>query len=191
MSDRRRISEARGLVQRLCSVLTREEQESRSDLEANRPGPSSASGSGSSVPVSASALETHRLVFGYQPSGRKRALSQKKHYPKKAKMKQIPWSHMFVCLSETESCSVPCDYALLTANGLGKKKLQLSEQSTAKEIHDSIIEAFPKLINAGGYELLRTVESSKRLIVITPPLEGYTGMFFLAKLNVSYDQFNQ
>ena len=35
-----------------------------------------------------------------------------------------------------------------------------------------IIEAFPKLYGAGGYELQRTVESSKRLNVIVPPAEG-------------------
>ena len=44
---------------------------------------------------------------------------------------------MFVCLCSTESDTVPSlsEYSLLTANGLGKKKVQLYEQSNAGDIH--------------------------------------------------------
>ena len=82
-----------------------------------------------------------------------------------------------LCLSDTDADTIPGDYSLLAANGLGKKKLQLFEQSDASDIHDAILEAFPKLSSAGGYDLLRTVENSKRLTEITPPPEGYSGAY--------------
>ena len=45
----------------------------------------------------------------------------------------------------------------MAANGLGKAKLQLFEDSDAVDIHVEIITAFPKIEKAGGYELLHTV----------------------------------
>ena len=45
------------------------------------------------------------------------------------------------------------------------------------DIHNAILVQFPKLKACGGYELLRKVDNTKRLCVITPPPEGYTGQF--------------
>ena len=71
--------------------------------------------------------------------------------------KLTPWTHIFVhvCLCIIESDTVPSEYSLLTANGLGKKKVHLYEQSNAGDIHKAITESFPKLYGAGRYQLLR------------------------------------
>ena len=72
---------------------------------------------------------------------------------------------------------VPVDYSLMTANGFGKAKLHLFENSDAMDIHKAIIDQFPKLSDCGGYELLRMLENTKRSNILTPPVEGYTGLF--------------
>ena len=73
---------------------------------------------------------------------------------------------------------VPTDYSVMTANGLGKAKLHLSESSDAMEIHNAILTQFPKLSNCGGYELLRTYDNTKKLVIVTPPPEGVYRTFF-------------
>ena len=73
---------------------------------------------------------------------------------------------------------VPVDYSLMTVNGFGKAKLHLCD---AMDIHKAIIDQFPKLSDCGGYELLRTLENTKKSNILTPPVEGYTG-FFLKKV---------
>ena len=45
------------------------------------------------------------------------------------------------------------------------------------EIHLAVLAQFPKIADCRGYELLRTYENTKRLTVITPTPEGYTGSF--------------
>ena len=90
----------------------------------------------------------------------------------------MPWSHRFVCLAETDTECVPTDYTLLTANGLGKAKIHLFENIDTTDIHQAILLQFPKLHYTGGYELLRTHDNSKRLCVIKPPPEVYTGHYF-------------
>lgn len=65
----------------------------------------------------------------------------------------------------------------MTANELGKAKLHLSETSTTMEIHLAILAQFPKIADCGGYKLLRTHNNTKKLYVIIPAPEGYTGLF--------------
>lgn len=196
-----RISEARGLVQRLFTLLRREDEGVRTSDGSSRSGTDTGtsisvepSGSGtvattagvasvagrSSSEVTPSPREVHGMLFGYQPSSRsrKRTLpSLNRPGTTKREKKLTPWSHMFVCLASTEAETVPGDYSLLAANGLGKKKIQLYEQSNATDIHAAIIDAFPQLKNVGGYDLLRTIENSKRLTVVVAPLDGYTGAY--------------
>lgn len=44
-------------------------------------------------------------------------------------------------------------------------------------MHYTLLDSYPKLAEAGGYELLRSRDNSKELIVIEPPREGYTVPF--------------
>lgn len=126
----------------------------------------------SSQSSSLSPYDIHQRLFGYKRGSGGKGKTSKKH--KKA---DIPWTHTFVCLAEKQEDYVPTDYSMLTANGLGKSKLHLFENSSAMDIHNAIINQFPKLVHCGGYDLLRTIENTKRLNVLTPPPEGYTGQF--------------
>ena len=57
--------------------------------------------------------------------------------------------------------------------GLGVKKLSLSLDNDSDDINYYILESFPKLQGAGGYELLRATSSRCLEIIPTPP-DGYT-----------------
>jgi hypothetical protein len=85
-------------------------------------------------------------------------------------------------LANVDDTVVPSDYSLLAANGLGKAKIELFESSNAIEIHEAILSTFPKLKEAGGYELLRTHANTKSLSVIFSPPEGYTGYYLKSVL---------
>ena len=63
--------------------------------------------------------------------------------------------------------------------GLGQKELAFFEHGESSEFHHELLDAFPKLKQAEGYELLRTSEhSNKEVIVIPHPLAGgYTASF--------------
>ena len=65
--------------------------------------------------------------------------------------------------------------------GLGHRKISLWEHGESNELHHELMEIFPQLRDAGGYELLRTAEhSTKDLQVIPPPTGGYTVSFLKA-----------
>jgi hypothetical protein len=60
--------------------------------------------------------------------------------------------------------------------GLGVKTMSFVESSDAEMLHEEdLLQAFPKLCQGGGYELLRTSQHNTRsLDVIPPPPSGYT-----------------
>ena len=65
--------------------------------------------------------------------------------------------------------------------GLGEESVSLDLLSEAWEINEEIVFKFPKLKNAGGYELLRISESGgKMLDVIAMPKGGYTTSYLKA-----------
>ena len=46
------------------------------------------------------------------------------------------------------------------------------------EFHEDLLDAFPKLREGGGYELLRTAEGNTKLLDVIPvPPGGYTASF--------------
>ena len=61
--------------------------------------------------------------------------------------------------------------------GLGKKQLSVLEFGDSSDVHMEILNAFPKLQEGGGYELLRVGDTGgqrNQLVLIPPPCEGYT-----------------
>ena len=56
------------------------------------------------------------------------------------------------------------------------KKLSISLDNDSDDVNYYILEAFPKLKGAGGYELLRA-SSSRRLELIPTPPDGYTAAY--------------
>ena len=57
--------------------------------------------------------------------------------------------------------------------GLGMKTISFFQHGDSDDVHFGIIEEFPQLKEAGGYELLRA-NQSRVLDVIPPPADGYT-----------------
>lgn len=87
------------------------------------------------------------------------------------------WEHEFICLADTNQTVPPnpMEKAELINAGLGPKRLSIFEYGEAFEFHDDLLHAFPKLANAGGYELLRTLpNNNQKLYVIPPKSGGYT-----------------
>ena len=48
----------------------------------------------------------------------------------------------------------------LKVAGPGEKRLQISLNATAAQLHDKVLLTFPKLRSSGGYEYLKTYSSS-------------------------------
>ena len=95
----------------------------------------------------------------------------------KKKQRLPSWTHTFVCLSETDQECVPSpsERATLQMAGLGEKKMVLDGDGDAQAIYDELLLQFPKLKEAGGFELLRTQDKgSKTLHIIDMPQQSYS-----------------
>lgn len=76
------------------------------------------------------------------------------------------WSARFVCLADRHQNTAPLGIAAkeeLLEAGLGQKEVAVPEESTAEQFKEAIIKAFPKLQDAGGYELMRCQKHSRQL----------------------------
>ena len=153
----------------------------QSGSSSTRPGNQSGSSSNRPGSISnAAQLEFNRL-FSWNPkssvgSKRKKGSNQKGGGSKK---KRLPtWTHTFVCLANTDDDTAPGSKyrASLQLAGLGEKRLSVDLYADTRELHDDILFNFPKLIDAGGYELLRssTAGPGKELEIIPQPGDGYT-----------------
>jgi hypothetical protein len=127
------------------------------------------------LPSVSTPYDIHQRLFSYKRKSKNHTISSKLTSFKKPK-KEVPWSHTFVCLADKDLEHVPTDYSLLTANGLDKARIQLLENSIAMDVHEAILDQFPKL-KEYCYELLQTVDNTKGLCVLTPLPEGYTAHF--------------
>ena len=98
--------------------------------------------------------------------------------------KKIPtWSHTFVCLANSSQDTVPDgdERASLQIAGLEEKKITFCSYSDAQEIYQELLYNFPKLSEAGGFELLRAAEGGvKQLDVIVAPDSGYSVSYLRA-----------
>ena len=81
------------------------------------------------------------------------------------------WERTFCCLASKTQTSPPgpSERGYLLQAGLGGKTLSFIESSDAEELHQDLLEAFPKLCTAGGYELLRTDDRNSRTLSVIPP----------------------
>ena len=90
------------------------------------------------------------------------------------------WKHNFICLANTSDDLVPSNIAKanLIRAGLGLKEINFSLNGDSSGFHEEIMNAFPKLRDGGGYELLRTSDGHSKLLHIIPPLSGgYTAPY--------------
>ena len=113
---------------------------------------------GLSVDNSAQSQASLSSLFTWNPTsliGKKRKAIGKAH---KSQKKRLPtWSHTFVCLASISQDSLPDgeERAALQIAGLGEKRISLSAFADAQDIYQDLLFHFPKLCNAGGFELLR------------------------------------
>jgi hypothetical protein len=81
------------------------------------------------------------------------------------------WSHKFFCLSDTGQSRIPTTASakvLLEEAGLGEKKIDVPCESNPEAFHALILSCYPKLKNAGGFELLRCLSNTRDLEVLSP-----------------------
>lgn len=79
------------------------------------------------------------------------------------------WHQRFVCLASIHVCQVPCrqaDKLQLEEAGLGEKALAIDLNCSPEAFRRHLLDAFPKLQDGGGFELLRCKAKSKELILI-------------------------
>ena len=68
--------------------------------------------------------------------------------------------------------------------GLGEKCFKVNVASTAQEFRDQLHQEYPKLMDGGGFELLRIMEGGgKGLEVIQMPEAGYTPEYLKAVIH--------
>ena len=98
-------------------------------------------------------------------SGRRsRSLSATGQDSKRKKSKR-GWTLQFFCLSSVNKESIPTssEKEILNKAGLGQKKITLFQGETESEVTEKLMsdEGFPKLQEAGGFELLRCHPSTR------------------------------
>ena len=106
----------------------------------------------------------------------------KKNYPKpKLFQAKETWTHEFFCLAAKDQSRAPtraAKFALQQA-GLGRRKICFHNKAKFAEFRQKLEEAFPKLCEGGGFEIMRTDPqgSNSSLTTITPPASGYSVPF--------------
>ena len=88
-----------------------------------------------------------------------------------------------MCLANTDQSSAPDgqERAELQIAGLGEKRITFLADSNSLDIHLELCSQFPRLNEAGGYELLRVPEGGgKSIEVVACPEAGYTVSYLKA-----------
>jgi len=89
------------------------------------------------------------------------------------------WTHDFICLANHCQSHVPSrsEKFQLQDAGLGRKTIVFHRKDQPLAFAEKVESVYPKLKDAGGFELLRSGPSNKDLVVITPPASGYSVAF--------------
>ena len=86
------------------------------------------------------------------------------------------WMHEVFCLASIDEEAVPTHERKTTLQlaGLGRIKIKFDASANAVEFKSKLEEVFPKLMCAGGFELLRRASSGNGLVLIRQPASGYS-----------------
>lgn len=110
-------------------------------------------------------------MFNFQPASVSTQRTQRKRkVPSYVKLPNT-WTHLFLCVAKTtESESPSPNYKQqLNQAGIGEKKLVFEKNTLCPYFHDKLLEAFPNILQGGGYELLRTkYRSISKLEILQP-----------------------
>jgi hypothetical protein len=111
-------------------------------------------------------------TYAYSSDKGKRPRFGKAPAAKRYKHTNTPWTHHFVCLASCDKCKPPTsgwEREMLIEAGLGEKKIYFSNiDCSAEEYRDKLIDAFPKLREAGGFEMMRCSANARVLEHIAP-----------------------
>ncbi len=81
--------------------------------------------------------------------------------------KRSTWTHKFVCLAKKDQHTIPTtawEKDILITAGLGERKVTFDDvDCSADEFKQEIINAFPKLSDAGGYRLYKCMPNTRDL----------------------------
>ncbi|KAJ7394930.1 hypothetical protein OS493_000767 [Desmophyllum pertusum] len=133
--------------------------------------------------VAPSALEEHGRIFGYRPpvGAVRRPLQASRATKARGRpylfVPKNTFTRAFVCLANTDQVSAPTasERIRLTMAGLGEAKVVFNKDGNAQHVHGKILETFPALSGAGGYEILRMSEGNTRQFIEIPcPSKGFT-----------------
>ena len=86
------------------------------------------------------------------------------------------WTHEVFCLASIDEEAVPTRERKTTLQlaGLGRIKIKFDASANAVEFKSKLEQVFPKLVCAGGFELLRRASSGNGLVLIRQPASGYS-----------------
>ena len=123
---------------------------------------------------SGSATTEQTLARLFEPSHRNRrlrALSARTPI-------HVPWGHDFCCLAlpGQKMKPSPMESSELRRSGLGRKRVQLSRESSHLELCQALYSAFPPLQYGGGFKLYKSNRAGQ-LIEIPMPPDGYSVHF--------------
>ncbi|KAM8887831.1 uncharacterized protein ACB058_013779 isoform 1-T2 [Synchiropus picturatus] len=98
--------------------------------------------------------------------------------PTRRRARTTTYTHTFCCLSDKSASEAPSrlQKSALVDAGLGEKRLTFSgRESSPYDFLHFIFQHYPRLSEAGGFELLRIAGKtrSRRLTLITCPCQGY------------------
>lgn len=90
----------------------------------------------------------------------------------RARSTSASWTHKFFCLHSSDADRVPTaqwERLLLEEAGLGEKVVTVPDVDCSPATFQRLLlEAYPRLEEGGGFELLRCLPKSRDLTMITP-----------------------
>ena len=87
------------------------------------------------------------------------------------------WTHQFVCLSNVGTCNVPnrSEKRALKDAGLGEFRVVFKNKRGGHvHVKETLESVFPKIKDAGGFEILRSSGTNRGLEPVDVPATGYT-----------------
>ena len=121
-------------------------------------------------------LDEHRSAF-HIPT-RNARIPMAGHHPYRRPARVQLWNHKFLCLASRFTGQVPGrqEKEELKLAGLGEERIHIGLKDSAQQLHQKffLVLVYPKLENAGGYELLRCLPNSRSLTRLQPPSGGHT-----------------
>lgn len=105
-----------------------------------------------------------------------RKFSSKKYRSTSLKKKEKTVTRKFVCLADKSQTDVPTvqEKRELFLGGLGEKKIALPVDGEFPRLHALLVDSFPRLSDAGGFELMYTEPGKRDLHLIPTGPQGNT-----------------